>query len=126
MKNILKTQLTKEIENKVLNFFSGLADETRLRILLSIAEKPKNVNDIYEFVGKEKMTLSAISHQLNNMKNLNIVTYVKHGKEKAYELSDSFCWCILKDAFKQFDNDLHIRCKKCEKINAMKKTQNEK
>ncbi len=116
MKNILKTQLNKETENKILNFFSSLADETRLQILISIAEKPKNVNEIYEFVGKEKMTLSAISHQLNNMKNLNIVSSVKHGKEKSYELSDSFCWCILRDAFKQFNNDLHIRCKKCEKI----------
>lgn len=42
---------TIEAEKKVLSFFSSLADETRLRIILSIAEAPKNVNDIYAAVG---------------------------------------------------------------------------
>lgn len=117
----IKQNIEENAKNKVLDFFASLADETRLKILLSIAKKPKNVNEIYDFVGRDKITLSAISHQLNHLKNLNIVTYVKHGKEKSYELSDSFCWCILKDTFKQFDSNLKIRCKKCERINAINK-----
>ena len=121
-----KQNIKENAKNKVLDFFASLADETRLKILLSIAKKPKNVNEIYDFVGRDKITLSAISHQLNHLKNLNIVTYVKHGKEKSYELSDGFCWCILKDAFKQFDNNLQIRCKKCEKTNATSKKMREK
>ena len=108
MKNI------QESEIKVLNFFSSLSDPTRLKILLSIAKEPKNVNEIYRFVGKNKMTLSAISHQLTQLTNLSIVSYEKKGKEKFFELSDNFCWCILRDAFKQFDNNIKIECKKCE------------
>ncbi len=100
-------------KQKVINFFASLADETRLKIILSIAEKPRTVNDIYNFVGKDKMTLSAISHQLKTLSDTGVIFSIKKGKEKFYELSGDFCWCILRDAFKQFDNDLKIKCKKC-------------
>ena len=111
---IMKNKINQSAKEKVINFFASLADETRLKILLAIANKPKNVNDIHEFVGKDKMTLSAISHQLKSLKDMNIVINVKKGKEKFYELSDKFCWCILRDAFKQFENNIEIKCKKCE------------
>lgn len=103
-----------QAEKSIMQFFSSLADETRLHILLSIANEPKTVNDIYDFVGREKMSLSAISHQLKQLNDQGIVTYKKSGKEKNFELSDKFCWCILRDAFKQFDKDIKIKCKKCE------------
>lgn len=103
-----------ESERKIMQFFSSLADETRLHILLSIAEKPKTVNEIYDFVGRNKMTLSAISHQLKQLTDMNIVTFEKKGKERYFELSDKFCWCILRDAFSQFDTNIKIKCKKCE------------
>lgn len=102
-----------KIDKRIMQFFSSLADETRLKIVLSIAEKPRTVNEIHQFVGKEKMTLSAISHQLKQLKDLNIVVCKKLGKERLYELSGDFCWCILRDAFKQFNNNLKIKCKKC-------------
>ena len=101
-------------EEKVMQFFSSLADKTRLHILLSIAEKPKTVNEIYDFVGRDKMTLSAISHQLKQLNDMDIVIFEKKGKEKYFELSDNFCWCILRDAFSQFNNNIKIKCKKCE------------
>jgi len=111
----MKQKTNKEnSEKKVMQFFSSLADETRLHILLSIAENPKTVNEIYDFVGREKMTLSAISHQLKQLSDMGIVESEKKGKEKFFELSDKFCWCILRDAFKQFNNNIKIKCKKCE------------
>lgn len=106
-----KTQI--ESEKKVMQFFSSLADETRLHILLCIAENPKTVNEIYSFVGRNKMTLSAISHQLRQLNDLEIVTYNKVGSEKFFELSNKFCWCILRDAFSQFNANIKIKCKKC-------------
>jgi DNA-binding transcriptional ArsR family regulator len=105
----------KESEKNVMQFFSSLADETRLHILLSIAENPKTVNEIYDFVGRNKMTLSAISHQLKQLSDQGIVISEKKGQEKFFELSNKFCWCILRDAFKQFNNNINIKCKKCEK-----------
>ena len=107
-------QIDNEAGKKVMQFFSSLADETRLRILLSMAEKPKNVNGIYECVGKDKMTLSAISHQLRQLKDLGIVDVEKRGRERVFQLSKNFCWCILRDAFKQFNSNIKIKCRKCE------------
>ncbi len=101
-------------KNRVLNFFGSLADETRLKILITIANGPTNVNEIHRSVGKEKLTLSAVSHQLRLLKDLGVVSCEKQGKEKLYELSDNFCWCILRDTFKQFNNNIKIKCKKCE------------
>jgi len=103
----------KESISKALQFFSSLADETRLKILLSLLDGPRNVGGIYEFVGKDKMTLSAISHQLSQLHALNIVDFEKQGQEKLYRLSDNFCWCILKDLFKQFKGH---RCPNCSKV----------
>jgi len=109
----MKNKTDNFAKEKVLDFFSSLADETRLMILLSLADKPRNVNDIYEFVGKDKLTLSAISHQLRELSNLNIVKFEKKGKEKLFRLSEDFCWCILRDAFRQFGSKIQIKCKKC-------------
>jgi len=101
------------VEEKVWKFFSCLANKTRLKIILDIANKPKSVNEIYKFVGKDKMTLSAISHQLKQLSDLNIVKFEKKGKEKLFRLSEDFCWCILRDAFKQFGSEIKIKCEKC-------------
>ncbi|MBI4453585.1 winged helix-turn-helix transcriptional regulator [Candidatus Woesearchaeota archaeon] len=91
-------------EAQVANFFSMLSDETRLKILLAVSEKPKAVNDIHCCVGKDRITLSGVSHQLKHLTNCGILMYEKNGKEKKYHLSNNFCWCILKDAFKHFKN----------------------
>ncbi len=104
-----------KINHEVMQFFASLADETRLKIILSIAENPKNVNEIHNFVGKDKMTLSAISHQLKTLNDTGVIFSVKKGKEKYLELSDKFCWCVLRDAFSQFNRKLKIKCKKCSK-----------
>lgn len=111
----MKNQISESAKEKVMNFFSSLADDTRLNILLSLANGKKNVNEIHKFVGKEKMSLPAISHQLKLLYNQRVVKKNKRGKEIYYELSDEFCWCILGDAFKQFNNRIEIKCEKCGK-----------
>ncbi len=93
---------------KVTRFFAALSDETRLKILLSISDKPKSVNKIHESLGKENITLSAVSHQLKNLADLEIIVYIKKGKEKTFSLSDKFCWCILRDVLKHFKSKQQI------------------
>jgi len=99
------------INKKILQFFSALADETRLKILVNLAKEPKTVNEIHKCLGKDELTLSAISHQLKQLQDLDIVVYKRNGREKIFTLSDNFCWCILNDAFKHFDGK--TRCKAC-------------
>jgi DNA-binding transcriptional ArsR family regulator len=92
-----------EINKKIVNFFSALSDETRLKILTLLMKQPKNVNEIYSNFNKDKITLSAISHQLKLLSNLDIIIADKIGREKTYKLSDRFCWCVLRDALKHFN-----------------------
>jgi len=102
-----------EAGRQVMQFFSSLSDGTRLKIILSLAEKPRTVNDIHNALGKKNLTLSAISHQLKQLSDLHILSFEKRGKEKLFSLSDKVCWCILRDAFSQFDEKIKIQCKKC-------------
>jgi hypothetical protein len=44
---------------------------------------------------------------------MNIVVGKKKGKERFYELSDEYCWCILRDALRKFGYRIDIRCKRC-------------
>ena len=105
--------MAKEIDN-ALKFFSALADETRLKILLSLLEKPQNVTQIFEKVGKESMTISAISHQLRLLADNKIVKVKRKGRQKMYGLSEDYCWCMLRDVKNQFDG---CSCKSCNKNN---------
>jgi DNA-binding transcriptional ArsR family regulator len=105
--------IKEDIKQKLLNFFSSIADETRLMILLAIAKGPKTVSEIHEAVGNSKISISAISHQLKLLKSMNIVVAKKKGKERLYELSDEYCWCILRDALRKFGYRIDIRCKRC-------------
>ena len=110
-----------ETDGKVLKFFSAIADSTRLKILRALMECPKTVNEVYESVGRERMTLSAISHQLKFLEQSGVVVFEKKGREKTFKPSSDFCWCILKDAYSHFGKK--CKCKACEKamVKARKK-----
>jgi ArsR family transcriptional regulator, lead/cadmium/zinc/bismuth-responsive transcriptional repressor len=90
-----------KVDSRITNFFSALADETRLNILISLSKGSRTVNEIHKFVGKD-ITLSAISHQLKLLSSSDIVKHERKGREKHYSLSGDFCWCMLKDAMKHF------------------------
>ena len=91
------------INKKIVQFFSCLADETRLKILLALSGEAKSVGEIHEIIGKDSVTLSAISHQLRLLSNLDIVISEKDGRTKMFKRSNDFCWCILNNAFKHFN-----------------------
>lgn len=98
--------------NKITELFSCLSDETRMKIILSILEQPRTVNEIHQQLGEEKLTLSAVSHQLTLMNNLGIVEFEKNGRSKSFRLSGQFCWCILRKALWHFEEK--GGCKACQ------------
>ncbi|MEM4260137.1 MAG: metalloregulator ArsR/SmtB family transcription factor [Candidatus Woesearchaeota archaeon] len=110
-----------EIKQRLMKFFGTLNDETRLSIILCLTKKSKTVQDIHNCIGKNKISLSAISHQLSHLNNIGIVEFEKKGREKHFRLSDKFCWCILKNAQKHFKDK--EGCPACRK---MKKSYNKK
>ncbi len=69
-----------------VQFFSSLSDPSRLEIIKSLRESPKNVS----ILSKElKYEQSRVSHNLRKLKQLGFVTYKPNGKERIYEIDKS-------------------------------------
>ncbi len=84
---------SKELLYGLSEFYKIFGDQTRLRILDALLNKPLCVNEISELLD---MTQSAISHQLKNLRASNLVKTDKIGKNVYYSISDEHIKIILK------------------------------
>lgn len=84
---------SKELLYGLSEFYKIFADQTRLRILDTLLNKPLCVNEISEVLD---VTPSAISHQLKNLRASNLVKGEKIGKNVYYSISDDHIKIILK------------------------------
>lgn len=84
---------SKELLYGLSEFYKIFGDETRLRILDLLLNKPLCVNEISEYLD---VSQSAISHQLKNLRASNLVKTVKNGKNVYYSISDEHIKIILK------------------------------
>ncbi len=66
-------------------FFSGLADETRLRIVRYLLQHPRTVGEIVAALG---MSQSRISNQLSCLKWCGYVNAQRRGRNVVYEVAD--------------------------------------
>ncbi len=73
-------------------FYKVFSDETRLKILYVLMDGTCCVSEISEKLG---ISPSAISHQLRTLRQLNLVSTKKVGKEVYYQLSDHHIEIIL-------------------------------
>lgn len=81
---------------KLSDIFKAFGDRTRLRILYSLSLQELCVCDLSAVLD---MTVSAISHQLRVLRNMNLVTYRKDGKKVHYSLSDEHVVDLIRVAF---------------------------
>ena len=77
------------------DFFKVLGDSTRINILFAIDNVPMCVCDIADLLG---MTKSAVSHQLKILRQCDLVTYKKRGKNVIYSLADDHVRDIIEKA----------------------------
>jgi len=68
------------------NFFSGLSDHTRIRIVSALSISPMCVTDISKVL---EINQTTVSHQLRNLKNIGVVKVKRQGKVAFYSLSDT-------------------------------------
>ena len=68
-----------------VNIFKALGDETRLRIMNALLEKPLTVNGI---VSNTSVSQSCVSHQLKFLKKLRLVKSERRVKCIVYSLDD--------------------------------------
>lgn len=84
---------SKELLYGLSEFFKIFGDQTRLRILDVLTNKPMCVNEISEVLN---VSQSAVSHQLKNLRASNLVKTEKIGKNVYYSISDNHIEIILK------------------------------
>lgn len=75
--------------------FKLFADETRLRIICAILNTELCVCDLCEILD---LNQSAVSHQLQLLRNSKLVKYRKEGKQVFYSLEDEHIESIIKMA----------------------------
>ncbi|MBT0663103.1 winged helix-turn-helix domain-containing protein [Geobacter pelophilus] len=68
---------------RVATLHGALSDPTRLKILLALVQGELCVCDIAHVVG---LSISATSHQLRQLRNLNLITYRADGRMAYYSL----------------------------------------
>ena len=76
-------------------FFKVLGDPTRLSIVYALSEGELCVNDISETVG---ISVSAVSHQLAQLRRAKLVNHRREGKLVFYQLNDEHVGTILATA----------------------------
>ncbi len=77
----------------MVNTFKAFGDMTRVKIILALAETPLSVGEIADTLD---MSQSSISHQLSILKQLNLVSNARRGRNIHYRLSDQHIITIFK------------------------------
>ena len=93
------SHISKELISKAAEFFRVVGDETRMKILCTIA-----VNDI---AAEVEMTKSAVSHQLRLLKSEGLVKSRRDGKNMFYSLDDQHVVDIIDIAFIHIEHKMH-------------------
>ncbi len=77
------------------DFFSTLADSTRIKIVSALSISPMCVNDISAVL---ELNQTTVSHQLKNLKNIGIVKCKRQGKIAFYSLCDKNILDVMSSA----------------------------
>ena len=112
-----------ELIPKAASFFKVVGDETRMKILCTLAVRELCVNDIAESV---EMTKSAVSHQLRMLKQEGLVKARRDGRNMFYSLDDQHIVDILDIAFLHIAHKTHgddCSCGCCRDIHQTHDTQ---
>ena len=100
----MMNHISKDLIGSAAAFFKVLGDETRMKILCTIADDEVCVNDIAEAVN---MTKSAVSHQLKLLKDDDLVKSRREGKNIFYSLDDQHVIDMLDIAFVHITHKNH-------------------
>lgn len=82
---VKKNMQSDDILISMADFYKALSDSTRIKIISALSTQELCVCDISALLN---MTKSAVSHQLQNLKEMNLIKSVKKGKEVWYSLAD--------------------------------------
>ncbi len=85
VESVKQKMLDDEILLLTADFYKALSDSTRIKIINALDEAELCVCDISALLN---MTKSAVSHQLQNLKEMDLIKSRRQGKEVFYSLAD--------------------------------------
>jgi Predicted transcriptional regulators len=103
--NLKKNIPTNDELEAMVNVFKAFGDMTRVKIILALSQTPLSVGEIADSLD---MSQSSISHQLSLLKQLNLVSSMRKGRNIHYRLSDQHIITIFnqtKDHIVEDEND---------------------
>jgi ArsR family transcriptional regulator, nickel/cobalt-responsive transcriptional repressor len=83
------------LADDVAETMQALASPTRLRILARLQQEPVPVNELAAMLGVDP---SAVSHQLRQLRHLNLVKGTRRGNQVIYSLHDDHVAVLLAEA----------------------------
>ena len=85
--------LNKNTQERIAMLFKGFADTTRVQILTLLMDGEMCVNDIAQAI---ELSQSAVSHQLQLLKQMHLIKYRRDGKNILYSLADDHVRTIIR------------------------------
>lgn len=93
IKKILKDYMPSErVLGSIADFFNIFSDITRIKLIIALTVSEMCVNDIVNSLG---LNQSTVSHQLKLLRDANIVSYKRYGKQLFYFISNQYVEEIL-------------------------------
>lgn len=92
--------LSLEKAERMAEFFGGLGDPNRWRILSALALGEQRVGELAAAVA---MSESAVSHQLRTLRSLRLVSRQKQGRTVVYRLTDHHIFDLYRAASEHLD-----------------------
>lgn len=83
------------VVERVSRLFWALANPTRVRILHALSQQPLCNGDLAAMLD---LTESAVSHQMRDLRLLNIVVVERQGRHTIYRIADEHVRHVLGDA----------------------------
>jgi DNA-binding transcriptional ArsR family regulator len=86
---------------RVAELFRAFSDSSRVRILSALAERAYNVTELAAAVG---ITESGISHHLRSLRQMQLVTTHREGKEVYYRIEDEHILALFQQGVNHIKN----------------------
>jgi ArsR family transcriptional regulator, lead/cadmium/zinc/bismuth-responsive transcriptional repressor len=96
-RNVADGVLSTALAELVATNFRALSDPTRVRIIHALSLGELCNRDLADVLG---LTESAVSHQMKDLRLMNLVTAERRGRTVRYRLNDSHVRHIFEDALK--------------------------
>lgn len=89
----MQRNLDPEVIGEIAELFKGFADPTRVKILTLLLDQEVCVTCLAEEIG---ISQSAVSHQLQILKQMRLIKVRREGRSMLYSLADDHVEIILK------------------------------